>query len=60
MNRPYASDLTPDWSGFCALWKYVGAHLSVYGHPPHYRKTADFLANGGFIGAAIRGREQGQ
>jgi len=50
----YACDLTFDWQGFCNLWRYVGAHCSVYGQPPHYRKTVAFLASGGFMGAARR------
>lgn len=53
-DNPYAKDLTSDWDGFCALWSYVGAHQETYGAPPHYRKTAHFLASGGFMSAAGR------
>lgn len=54
--KQYDKDLTPDYQGFCNLWLCMMAHLNTYGQPPHYRKTAEFLANGGFIGEAIRAR----
>lgn len=47
-QRPYAEDLTRSYQGFCNLWRYMMAHLNTYGQPPHYRKTASFLASGGF------------
>jgi hypothetical protein len=53
-TRNYASDITDDWAGFCALWKYIGAHNATYGQPPHYRKTAQFLAAGGVQAAAMK------
>ena len=56
INKRYACDMTDDFAGFCALWKYIGAHLSVYGHPPEYRKTVDFLVRGGFMAAAMKNR----
>lgn len=51
-DNPYSKDLTCDWQGFCNLWLIMAAHLNTYGHPPHYRKTARFLAAGGFWGFA--------
>lgn len=55
-KKPYAKDLTPDWQGFCNVWRYIGAHQEVYGAPPDYKKTADFLANGGFMAAAMKNK----
>ncbi len=55
--KQYAEDLTSDYNGFCNLWKYVGVHLNTYGHPPDYKKTAQFLANGGFMGEALRAKK---
>jgi hypothetical protein len=49
------ADLTDDWGGFCALWLRLGAHLATYGHPPDYRKTADFLSRGGFMAPVASG-----
>ena len=46
-TKRYASDLTPDYAGFCNLWRYMMAHLLTYGEPPRYHKTAAFLARGG-------------
>jgi len=56
--NPYAADLTCDYAGFCRLWGYIGPHLWTYGHPPEYRKTAEFLAQGGFMTAALRGQHK--
>lgn len=35
------------WAKFCQLWREMMAHLSVYGHPPHYRRAAEWMAAGG-------------
>lgn len=43
------------WTQFCELWRSIEAHWEVYGAPPHYRKTARFLAAGGFMAAARPG-----
>ena len=48
----YAQDLTSDYAGFVNLWRYMAAHLVTYGHPPDYKKTANFLAMGGFMAMA--------
>lgn len=46
------------WSMFCDLWRSIYAHWETYGVPPHYRKTADYLARGGFMGEAMRNRQE--
>lgn len=56
--RRHADDLTTDWPGFCNLWRYVGAHNATYGDPPHYGKTAKFLASGGFLQKALDGNSK--
>lgn len=53
-SNPYSRDLVPGWDGLCRLWRSIGAHQATYGAPPEYRKTASFLASGGFMTAATR------
>lgn len=48
------STQTDAWQKFCDLWRCIGAHREVYGEPPRYRKTASFLAAGGFMSARNR------
>lgn len=48
----WAQDLTPTWSGFCALWRHIGVHASVYGWAPDYRRASGFLQAGGFMSRA--------
>lgn len=47
-TKPYSSELTNDWAGFCKLWGLMMAHLNTYGQPPHYRRAVAFLNAGGF------------
>lgn len=42
------------WDLWCDLWRSIYAHWETYGQPPHYRKAAQWLAGGGFMGAAMR------
>lgn len=42
------------YDGFCWLWRDIYAHWETYGQPPHYRKAGEWMASGGFMGAAIR------
>jgi hypothetical protein len=42
------------WTEFCQLWRNIYAHKETYGEPPHYRKTAKFLADGGFMSLTLK------
>lgn len=55
MSAPvHSRDLTTDWAGFCNLWRHIGAHASVYGWAPDFRRAGAFLSDGGFMAAATR------
>ena len=40
---------------FTVLCLQMMAHFNTYGQPPDYKKTAVFLARGGWVGAVRRG-----
>lgn len=42
------------WDLWCDLWRGIYAHKETYGEPPHFRKAAQWLADGGFMGEAMR------
>lgn len=44
------------WDLWCDLWRNIYAHKETYGDQPHYCKAARWLADGGFMGAAMRAR----